>query len=73
LIKISLYEKLIKEHMEKLEDYKANPYKYDNKGILKNAPNDEVRQNIIDGRLKALEKQIKKQQGELKKIIELLD
>ena len=53
--------------MEKLEDYKANPYKYDNKGILKNAPNDEVRQNIIDGRIKALEKQIKKQQGELKR------
>ncbi|MEU6402613.1 hypothetical protein, partial [Streptomyces sp. NPDC046985] len=36
----------------------ANPDAYDNKGYLKNAPNEEVRQRIIEGRAKHLRKEI---------------
>ena len=67
----SSYEKLIQEHKAKLQDYINNPDAYDNLGLLKNVSPD-VRQKIIDGRIKALEKQIQKQIGELEKIIELL-
>lgn len=67
----SSYEKLIQEHKAKLQDYINNPDAYDNLGLLKNV-SPEVRQKIIDGRIKALEKQIQKQIGELEKIIELL-
>lgn len=66
------YERLIKEHKEKLEAYKKNPDAYDNQGLLKNAPSPEIREKIIQGRIKQLEKQIKKQQGELDKINRLL-
>jgi hypothetical protein len=62
------YQDLIREHEKKLNDYTANPDAYDNEGILKNAPNPEIRQKIIQGRRGALEKQIKKQRGELNKI-----
>jgi hypothetical protein len=66
------YEKLIAEHEKKLADYRANPYKYDNLGTLKNA-SPELQQKIIDGRIRALEKQLIKQQNELKKIEEVLN
>lgn len=66
------YERLIEEHEQKLEEYINDPLAHDNKGILKNAPNDEIRNKIIQGRVQALEKQIKKQQGELQKITKLL-
>ena len=66
------YEELIKEHQQKLDDYIQDPYAHDNKGILKNAPNQEIREKIIQGRIDALLKQIKKQQGELEKIKDLL-
>jgi len=42
-----------------LEQYKTDPYKFDNKGFLKNAPNEQVRQNIINGRIEHLESEIK--------------
>ena len=67
----SSYEKLIQEHKAKLQDYINNPDAYDNLGLLKNG-SPEVRQKIIDSRIKALEKQIQNQIGELEKIIELL-
>jgi hypothetical protein len=51
-------EKQIAAHEEKLKNYKANPDAYDNKGFLKNAPSDEIRQDIIDGRVKHLEHEI---------------
>lgn len=54
-----------------MKDYIKNPDAYDDQGILKNAP-PEIRQKIIDGRIKQLQKQIDKQQGELDKINELL-
>ena len=52
------YEKLVSEHRNKLNDYKSNPYKYDNKGVLRNAPSNAIRQKIINGRIKQLESQI---------------
>ncbi|MEU0956940.1 polymorphic toxin-type HINT domain-containing protein [Streptomyces niveus] len=55
---IESYQKLIEEHELKLRDYLANPDAYDNKGFLKNAPSEEVRQRIIDGRTRHLRKEI---------------
>lgn len=55
---IESYRKLIEEHELKLRDYLANPDAYDNKGFLKNAPSEEVRQRIIDGRTRHLRKEI---------------
>lgn len=66
------YEDLLKEHEKKLADYKADPWKYDNKDLLKNAPNDNIRQKIIEGRIKELTDQINKHKGELEKINEAL-
>ncbi|WP_338041903.1 RHS repeat-associated core domain-containing protein [Myxococcus eversor] len=47
------------EHQKKLSDYRANPDKIDNQGLLKNAPSAEVRQKIIDGRIRHLENEIR--------------
>lgn len=49
----------VRLHKEKLADYRRNPDAFDNQGHLKNAPNNMVRQRIIDGRIKHLEKEIK--------------
>ncbi len=65
---IKLHYIFITTHEKKLNDYIANPDAYDNEGILKNAPNPQIRQKIIQGRRGALEKQIKKQRDELTKI-----
>jgi hypothetical protein len=62
------YQELIQEHEKKLNDYIANPDAYDNDGRLKNAPNSQIRQQIIQGRINALQKQIKKQRDESIKI-----
>lgn len=56
---VSKLETRIAEHIKKLEDYKANPDAFDNKGFLKNAPTDEIRERIINGRIKHLEDEIK--------------
>jgi len=63
---------LIEEHHKKLDDYTRNPEKYDNKGTYRNAPNEEIRRKIYEGRKKALEKQIEKHIKELKKIEEAM-
>ncbi len=47
------------EHQQKLADYKANPDAFDNQGILRKAPSPEVRQRIINGRIKHLEDEIR--------------
>lgn len=46
------------EHQAKLDAYRANPDAFDNEGRLKNAPTPEIRQRIIDGRIKHLQKEI---------------
>ena len=48
----------IAEHRKKLNDYIANPDRFDNKGFLRNAPTPEVRQRIIDGRVRHLRQEI---------------
>jgi hypothetical protein len=60
------------EHQQKLRDYIADPWAHDNRGLLANAPSDAIRRKIIAGRVKVLEGQIAKQQGELAKILKLL-
>lgn len=65
---VESYEKLITEHKDKLDAYRADPDKFDHKGILKNAPNDEVRQRIIDGRIRHLEKEIQAFENNIEKI-----
>jgi RHS repeat-associated protein len=47
------------EHLDKLEKYKANPDAFDNKGFLKNAPSQQVREKIVRGRIKHLEDEIR--------------
>lgn len=59
------------EHQAKLDAYRANPDAFDNEGRLKNAPTPEIRQRIIDGRIKHLQKEIdgfNKQVDDLKRL-----
>ncbi|MFI5709914.1 Hint domain-containing protein, partial [Kribbella sp. NPDC051620] len=65
---IDTYNALIEEHEAKLRDYLANPDAYDNKGFLKNAPSDAVRQRIIDGRAKHLRTEIETFRNNIAKI-----
>lgn len=48
----------IEEHRRKLDEYRRNPDAFDNQGRLRDAPTDEVRQNIIKRRIRHLEKEI---------------
>lgn len=66
------FEELIAEHEQKLVELEADPFKFDNQGVLKNAPSDEIREKIIAGRIRAIEGQIAKQRGELQKVLNLL-
>jgi hypothetical protein len=62
-------EKQLKEHIKKLENYRRNPDKYDNKDFLKNAKdNPELRKKIIDSRIRSLEHQIKTFRETIKKL-----
>ena len=68
--------KLIKEHKQKLDDFNKDPIGNSSKEALekmkKDNPSQEVLLQRAKGRASALEKQIKKQEGELKKVNELL-
>jgi hypothetical protein len=46
------------EHRAKLEAYRSNPDAFDNNGFLRNAPSVEVRERIIQGRIRHLESEI---------------
>ena len=61
-------KQFIKEHKAKLKAYKKDPDKFDNKGFLKNAKNDEQRNSIINGRIRHLKKEIKDAKLNIKKI-----
>jgi len=65
--KISL-QQLIDEHSQKLIDYQNDPDKFDNKNKLKDIAKD-IRDKIIKGRIRKLEKEIEK----FKKLIEKID
>jgi RHS repeat-associated protein len=58
----------IEKHKEKLAEYVKDPAKFDNKGFLKNAPNDAVRQKIIQSRVEHLQKEINTFQQNIDKI-----
>jgi RHS repeat-associated protein len=47
----------LEAHQKKLSEYMQNPDGFDNKGVLKNA-SPELRQKIIDGRVRNLQEQI---------------
>jgi hypothetical protein len=51
-------QKQLDIHLKKLDDFRANPDKFDNKGFLRDAPSQEIRDQIIEGRIRSLEKQI---------------
>jgi RHS repeat-associated protein len=61
-------KKRIAEHQQKLESYKNNPEASDNKGLLKNAPSKEVRDRIVNGRIRKLEKEIRAFEKALQKL-----
>jgi hypothetical protein len=67
----SSHEKLVQEHKAKLDDYIKNPDIHDNKNLLKNV-SQEVKQKIIDGRIKVLRQQIERQEHDLNIINNLL-
>jgi RHS repeat-associated protein len=52
-------ESRIREHQGKLDAYRRNPDAFDNRGILRNAPNAAVRDRIIQGRIRHLESEIR--------------
>ena len=66
---ISSLENQILKHKAKLAEYIKDPMKFDNKGFLKNAPNDVIRQRIIDARKNHLQQEIKTFQDNIQKII----
>ena len=62
-------ERELKEHRQRLEDYKKNPDKVDNQGYLRNAGNNqELRQEIINDRIRRLEGQIKNFEKQIRDI-----
>lgn len=65
-------ERVRQEHIQKLADYKTDPDKYDNLGILKNiSPQERVKK--IAGRINSIEKQIKKQTMNIEQLNEELN
>ncbi len=56
---IASLERRLAEHRAKLEAYKRNPDAFDNQGFLRNAPSQEVREQIIQGRIRHLEQEIR--------------
>ena len=66
---ISSFESQIATHQTKLSEYIKNPMKFDNKGFLKNAPNDAVRQKIIQSRINHLNQEINTFKNNIQKII----
>jgi len=52
-----------------LKAYKADPWKFDNMEYLKNAPNDAVRERIIQSRVNHLENEIQTFQNNIKLIL----
>ena len=66
---ISSLEKQIAKHQSKLADYINDPMKFDNQGHLLNAPNDAIRQKIIETRINHLNIEIQTFQQNIQKIL----
>jgi hypothetical protein len=63
--------KLIEEHEKKLLEYRTDPFANDNLGKLKNQP-PEIQRKIIEGRIEEVERQLKGQRLNLKRVEEIL-
>jgi hypothetical protein len=59
----------IAKHQSKLAEYIKDPMKFDNMGFLKNAPNDAVKQKIIQSRINHLNQEISTFQNNIQKIL----
>jgi hypothetical protein len=59
----------IESHQQKLADYIANPNAYDNLGFLRNAPTEQIRQQIIQGRVGHLEHEMATFADQIRKIL----
>jgi len=66
---IQSLEQRIAEHQQKLADYINNPDAFDNQAYLQRAPTPEIRQRIIEGRIRNLERQIRAFQDAIKRIL----
>jgi hypothetical protein len=66
---ISSLESQIVKHESKLAEYIKDPMKFDNKGFLKNAPSDAIRQKIIQTRVNHLNQEIQTFQNNIQKIL----
>jgi len=66
---ISSLEGQIAKHQSKLAKYIKDPMKFDNKGFLKNAPNDAIRQKIIQSRINNLNQEINTFKSNIDKIL----
>ena len=66
---ISSLENQIAKHQSKLAEFIKDPMKFDNKGFLKNASNDAVRQKIIQSQINHLNKEIQTFQKNIQKIL----
>jgi RHS repeat-associated protein len=69
---IQSLEKRIAEHEAKLALYIENPDAHDHLGVLNGLP-EEIRQKIVEGRIKKLEKEIQKFEREIEKLKQQLD
>jgi len=61
-------QKRIDEHRKKLQDYIQNPDAYDNLGRLRDAPTPEIRQMLIEGRIRKLRKEMDNYQRQINNI-----
>jgi hypothetical protein len=59
----------IESHQQKLADYLANPDAYDNLGFLQNAPTQQIRQQIIQGRVNHLSHEMATFADHIRKIL----
>ncbi len=71
--RISGLEKQIAEHERKLEEYIRNPEAHDNLGFLRNAPSEEIRQEIYQSRVRNLQHQINNFRSQVDEIRRQLD
>jgi RHS repeat-associated protein len=63
---IKSLERQASAHRKKLAQYIRNPIKYDNKGYLKNAPNDAIRRKIIQSRVNHLQQEIRNFEAQIR-------
>ncbi len=62
-------ERRVAEHRRKLEDYRRDPDAFDNQGLLRNAPTQEIRERIIQGRIRHLEREIRAFLDQIERIL----